>query len=100
MINITQVGILAVELLAAVCICFVIPFVKAKADNAHLQKLVAYAQIGVQAAEMLFKESGKGAEKKQYVIDYLKSKGYDLDADALEAVIESAVLEMKAALLA
>lgn len=99
MINITVIAILIVELIAAIAIAFAIPCIKTYMDNGELQKLMAYAQIGVKAAEMLFKESGMGEKKKEYVIEFLKSKGYDLDMDALEAVIESAVLEMKEALI-
>ena len=98
--DITRIAILVVELIAAVAVAIVIPYIKSLIEAEKLQKLLAYAQIGVQAAEMLFKESGVGAQKKQYVIDYLKSKGYELDATELDVVIESAVLEMKNALLA
>ena len=98
--DITRILVLVIELLIALCVAFVIPLIKAHLGTARLEKLMTYAQIGVQAAEMLFKESGMGEQKKQYVIDFLKSKGYDIDTDALDAVIESAVLEMKAALLA
>ena len=98
--DITRIMILVVELIAAIAVAVVIPYIKSLIDANKLEKLLAYAQIGVQAAEMLFKESGMGEAKKQYVIDYLKSKGYELDVTELDVVIESAVLEMKNALLA
>ena len=45
----------------------------------------------VQAAEQLF-GAGNGAEKKAYVVEYLEARG--VDAEAVDADIEAAVLEV------
>ena len=44
---------------------------------------------------MIFKESGMGTVKKEYVIEFLKQKGYTLDTETISNLIESAVLELK-----
>ena len=49
----------------------------------------------VEAAEMVYNGAGRGAEKKAYVLDYLTRKGYKLDSDNIDKLIESAVLELK-----
>ena len=45
--------------------------------------------------EMIYNGAGRGAEKKAYVLEYLNSKGYKLDSDTIDKLIESAVLELK-----
>lgn len=50
------------------------------------------------AAEQIFTGTGLGAQKKEWVIQFLKDKGVKIDLDAigteLNALIESAVYEM------
>lgn len=51
------------------------------------------------AAEQVFTGAGRGDEKKAYVIDFLKKHGYILDDERIDALIESAVFEMKNGIL-
>ena len=51
-------------------------------------------QIAVNAAEQLYKKSGQGHLKKEYVIKYLKDKGINVSDKDLNIMIESAVLEL------
>ena len=59
----------------------------------------AWVKIGVTAAEQVFTGAGRGDEKKAYVIDFLKKHGYILDDERIDALIESAVFEMKNGIL-
>lgn len=43
---------------------------------------------------MIYTESGMGAQKKAYVLEYLRTKGFTLDIDTLDNLIESAVLDL------
>lgn len=95
MIDITEVIKYAILLVFAVCATFVIPYIKAKIGDEKFTELQKWVKIGVQAAEMIFKESGMGAVKKEYVTEFLKQKGYTLDTDEINNLIESAVLELK-----
>lgn len=95
MIDITEVIKYAILLIFAVCTTFVIPYIKAKIGGEKFTELQKWVKIGVQAAEMIFKESGMGAKKKEYVLEFLKSKGYTLDTETISNLIESAVLELK-----
>ena len=44
---------------------------------------------------MIYVGAGRGEEKKQYVIDFLNSKGFTLNTAEIENLIEAAVLELK-----
>ena len=44
---------------------------------------------------MIYNSAGRGEEKKAYVIQYLNEKGFNLDTATIDALIESAVLELK-----
>lgn len=95
MIDITEVIKYVILLIFAVCTTFVIPYIKAKIGDEKFTELQKWVKIGVQAAEMIFKESGMGTVKKEYVIEFLKQKGYTLDTETIDNLIESAVLELK-----
>ena len=94
-IDITEVIKYAILLVFAVCTTFVIPYIKAKIGDEKFTELQKWVKIGVQAAEMIFKESGMGTVKTEYVIEFLKQKGYTLDTETISNLIESAVLELK-----
>lgn len=65
---------------------YVIPFLKDK-------NIYNYAKIAVQAAEQIYKESGMGKEKFEYVRNWLHKK-LNITDDDLKKIIESAVYEL------
>lgn len=93
--DITNIIEAIITLLFAIITTFVIPYIKKKTTNEQLDEILKWVKIAVQAAEMIYAGSGRGSEKKQYVIDYLASMGYKLDSDEVDNLIESAVLELK-----
>lgn len=58
------------------------------------KELTAWVKIGVAAAEQLYKGAGRGEEKKQYVIDFLKQKGFKVDEESVINAIEAAVKQL------
>ena len=76
-----------VMLIVAIIGCYLIPFLKER----NLYNAVV---IAVQAAEQIFNENGKGAEKFNYVAEWVSNKFKISKAD-LKNLIESAVYEMK-----
>ena len=84
-----------ISIAAALVTVFLIPWLRTKLDEAKTEKLRTWVGVAVGAAEMLYTASGAGAEKKEYVLDFLHSKGYTADIEAIEAMIEAAVLELK-----
>lgn len=95
MIDLTKIVLAALGLLGTVITTVLVPYLKARLSAQQLEQAKVYARLAVEAAEMLYRESGKGAEKKAYVQQYLAEHGYTLDTEQLDVLIESAVLEMK-----
>jgi len=84
-----------ITLAVAVITAFVIPYIKEKIGAAKYAKMLEWVRVGVKAAEMIYNGVGRGAEKKAYVVEFLHEKGFTVDADSLDALIESAVLEIQ-----
>lgn len=55
---------------------------------------LAWAKIGIAAAEQIYVGQGRGDEKKQYVLEFLKSKGFDLNEESVNNAIEAAVKQL------
>lgn len=94
-IDLTPIVNAVITLVALLITTFLIPWLKAKAGAEKFAEIEKWTKIAVNAAEMIYKESGMGATKKEYVVNYLKAKGYTLDMDTVETLIEAAVLELK-----
>lgn len=95
MVDLTQVVSAVITLIVALISAFLIPYLKSKLSADKLQKVQFWVNIAVEAAEMIYVGTGRGEEKKAYVVQYLNSKGYTLDADSINNLIESAVLKLK-----
>ena len=93
-IDITPIINAAFALIGAVVSVFLIPWIKSKTTVAQRNELVAWAKIGVAAAEQIYHGSGRGEEKKQYVLDFLKSKGITFDEASVNNAIEAAVKQL------
>ena len=84
-----------ITLLVALITIFVIPYIKSRLSADELAEIMKWVKIAVEAAEMIYKESGMGKEKKKFVEDFLTEHGIKVDIEQLDALIESAVLELK-----
>ena len=82
---------------AALITAVVIPYIRAKYANEDISSLLAWVEIGVKAAEQLYRDTD-GPLKKTYVLDFLASKGYCVDNTEVEKAVEAAVLELHSAL--
>lgn len=91
MTDITPIVNAVIALIAAIITTFLIPWIKGKIDAAKLAQIVEWVGIAVRAAEQIYNESGMGEKKKQYVLDFLASKGFTLDPNSINAMIEAAV---------
>lgn len=95
--DITQIVSLIIAAMGLVLTGIFMPYIKSKATSEQLNTLYAAVKIAVYAAEQIF-GSGTGLQKKQYVIEYLASKGLYVDEEVissdLNAMIESAVYEL------
>ena len=94
MTDLTPIVNAVIALIAAIVTTFLIPWIKSKIDAAKLAQIVEWVGIAVRAAEQIYNESGMGEKKKQYVLDFLADKGFTLDHDSINAMIEAAVKEL------
>lgn len=83
-VDLTPIVVAVIALISAVVSAFVVPWLREK-------RLYDWVVIAVKAAEQVFKESGMGKHKKEYVLAFLKSKGYSVDTESIDMMIESAV---------
>lgn len=95
MIDLTKVAEAIILLVIALVTTFLIPYLKEKLDAEKFAKLQSWVKVAVDAAEMIYKGPGKGAEKKAYAINYLRQKGYNLNTETIDALIEAAVLSLQ-----
>lgn len=94
MTDITPIVAIIIALIFAVITIIIAPWIKSRTTSEQLTQIMSWVNIAVLAAEQLFKGIGRGEEKKQYVIDFLKSKGYYIDAEKIEAMIEAEVAKL------
>ncbi len=87
-----------IAFLSAVITLAILPKVKSylaeKLSAEQRENLKQWVRVGVAAAEQMIKGSGKGKEKKEYVVSFLRSKGIVFDVDEVYALIESEVYKL------
>ena len=89
--NITPIIEAALLLLAAIFTTVVIPYIKSKTTAQQQTDIEGWVRVAVSAAEQLYKGSGRGDEKKAFVLDWLKKRHIAVDEAKLDAMIEAAV---------
>lgn len=87
-------------LIAAIVTAIVIPYIKSKTTEQQQKEINAWVKIAVSAAEQIYSGSGRGEEKKAYVLNWLKEHGVTVDESKLNAMIESAVYDLQNGLIA
>ena len=91
--NITEISTLIVKLVFVCLSVLVIPYIENKLGENKFNKALKWVKIAVAAAEQLY-DSCDGEAKKQYVIKYLSDKGFKIDVETLDNMIEACVLEL------
>jgi len=71
----------------------IIPMVKSRLTDSKQETLLFWVQTAVKAAEQLY-GSNAGQQKKEYVVQFLLSKGIVFDVDEVTAMIERTVYEL------
>ena len=89
------IAILVLAMVAASITYFVIPFLRSKTTAAEREAVLKLVQIAVAAAEQVFTGSGRGTEKKAFVMEWLEQRNITLDYKVLDTMIESAVYALK-----
>ena len=85
--------------LCAVVTCVLVPYIKSKTTAEQQKEINAWVKIAVSAAEQIYVGSGRGEEKKAYVLEWLRAHGVTVDDEKLDAMIEAAVYELSQGLI-
>lgn len=92
--DITPIIEAVIALAGVVVSCVLIPYIKSKTTTEQQKEINAWVKIAVAAAEQIYVGSGRGEEKKAYVINWLREHGVTVDEAKLDALIEAAVYEL------
>lgn len=95
MVDLTPIVNAFITLIGLLLTTFLIPYIRLKVGTEKLAQIKKWTAVGVKAAEMIYTESGMGDVKKKYVRKFLESKGYKLDIETVDALIESTVRDMQ-----
>lgn len=95
MIDLTPIFNVVIMAIAVSITMYLIPFLKTKYTASQLAEAKKWVYIAVQAAEQIYVGGGRGEEKKQAVVDFLAGKGFKIDFETLDKMIESAVFELQ-----
>ncbi len=93
--DITTLLEIAITVISAILTGFLIPFVRSRLSAEKNEKLAFWIKTAVNAAEQIFKNNEKaGIKKKDWVVQFLLSKGIVFDVDEVTALIESEVYKL------
>lgn len=99
--NIFKLLLSIIPVIGAIVTYFVIPYFKSKVSDTDLERIKKWTDTAVKAAELMFAGESLGDSKKEYVVDFLvdlmNKEKIIITEDQLNALIEAAVLELKAA---
>lgn len=85
MYDITPIIEAVAALIAALITAFLVPYIKSKTTAEQQKEINAWVKIAVSAAEQIYTGSGRGEEKKEYVINWLREHGITVDEAKLDA---------------
>jgi uncharacterized protein with FMN-binding domain len=93
--DITKILEAIITLVVAIVTGVLVPYIKSKTTAEQQTVLTALVKAAVTAAEQIYTGSGRGQEKKAYVLSWLADRGITVDADKLDALVESEVYALK-----
>lgn len=98
LVDITPIIEIVITLLGTIITLIVVPWLKSKLDSNQWKNLNEYASVFVKCAEMIFKGTNLGKDKKKWVIEKLTAIAEEhhlkFSPDAIESAIENAVKNM------
>lgn len=85
-------------LLSAIITTIIIPLIKNNISSKKFDDIMKWSKIAVEAAQQIYTPE-QWSEKKSYAISIIKGKlsekGIALDENSIEAIVESAVMNIK-----
>lgn len=98
-INMTAIVEAIFVLIGVIITTVIVPYIKARTTEKQRENINGWVKVAVAAAEQLFQGTGRGVEKKQYVLEWLTAHNIEVDATKMDAMIEAAVHALKEGLL-
>ena len=86
-----------IPILGAIITYLIVPFIKQKTTKEQRENIYNLVKIAVHAAEQMADAGLISTPKKEYVIDFLTSKGINITIQELDVLIEAAVQELNMA---
>ena len=83
-----------ISLLGTIITVVLVPYLKSKITEKQRDNIYTIVSLAVSAAEQIYFKPGEGEKKKEFVINYLSSKGIKLTIEDLNIFIEAAVKEL------
>ena len=93
--DITPIVQAVLTLIGVIITAVIVPWIKSKTNEQQQEEIKQWVKIAVAAAEQIFVGQGRGEEKKQWVLEFLSKYNLKVDLDAIDALIEAAVWELK-----
>lgn len=93
MTDLTPVINAFIALIAALITAFVVPWIKRNTSAKDREELLKWVEIAVMAAQQLYHQLD-GSKRKEYVLNFLQEKGYDVTSAEVDNAIEAAVLKL------
>ena len=83
-----------IPILGAILTYVVVPLIRKKVDREDLEYIYSWVTVAVRSAEQMHKAGLITIPKKEYVVEYLQSKGFNISKEDLDNLIEAAVKEL------
>lgn len=93
MIDLTKIIQFFISVIILALTTFLVPYIKRKINEKDRDDLLEWVDIAVAAAQQML-HACTGADRKEYVRNFLNSKGFDVNSKEVDAAIEAAVLRL------
>lgn len=96
--NIDIITKATIPILGIIITVLIIPFIMQKTTKEQRDSVVSWVRFAVNAAEQMQDAGLIKITKKNYVLEFIKSKGFDITDQELDVLIEAAVKELNFAI--
>ena len=83
-----------IPILGAIVTYMIVPFIKQKTTQSQRETVISLVKISVSAAEQMQEAGLLDIPKKEYVVNFINSKGFKITEEELNIIIEACVKEL------
>lgn len=92
-INLTPILNSLIVLISGIVTAFFVPWIRRVTNEKDRENMLRWIDIAVAAAQQIYYQED-GVKRKEYVVSFLKEKGYDVNMAEVDSAIEAAVLKL------